>query len=244
VAIVNAAMAAKFWPGGDAVGHRIGGADPKNPDWREIVGVVGDIQAIGNVAPTPYQMYRPFAQDTDHWLTFTVHVPGAIGGLPEAARRAIAGVDTDLAVYQLGSVQTIGDQFNANLYLIEHMLTIAAVLGLLLALVGIYGVIANLAVQRTQEIGVRMALGAGTGAVLWLVLSDGVRLGLVGTCIGLVLSFGLSRGLAAVTPGIPGGDSAMIFGLAALLVVATLLACLVPALRATHVDPVEALRAE
>jgi len=244
VAIINAAMAAKFWPGGDSVGHRIGSADPRNPDWKEIVGVVGDIKALGNVAPTPYQMYRPFAQDTDHWLTFTVHVPGAIGGLPEAARRAIAGVDSDLAVYQLGSVQTIGDLFNANLYLIEHMLTIAAVLGLLLALVGIYGVIANLAVQRTQEIGVRIALGAGTGAVLWLVLRDGVRLGLVGTGIGLVLAYGLSRGLTAVMPGIPGNDSAMIVGLAALLVAATTLACLVPAFRATHVDPVEALRAE
>jgi len=244
VAIINAAMAAKFWPGGDAVGHRIGGTDPKNPDWKEIVGVVSDIQALGNVAPTPYQMYRPFAQDTDHWLTFTVHVPGAIGGLPEAARRAVAGVDSDLAVYQLGSVQTIGDLFNSNLYLIEHMLTIAAVLGLLLALVGIYGVIANLAVQRTQEIGVRIALGAGTGAVLWLVLRDGVRLGFVGTGIGLVLAYGLSRGLTAVMPGIPGNDNAVMLGLAALLVAATLLACLIPALRATHVDPVEALRAE
>jgi predicted permease len=244
VAIINTAMAAKFWPGGDAVGHRIGGTDPKSPDWKEIVGVVSDIQTLGNVAPTPYQMYRPFAQDTDHWLTFTVHTTGAIGGLPEEARRAVGGVDSDLAVYQLGSAQAIGDQYNANLYLIEHMLTIAAVLGLLLALVGIYGVIANLAVQRTQEIGVRMALGAGTGAVLWLVMRDGVRLGFVGTGIGLVLAFGLSRGLSAVIPGVPGSDNALMVGLAALLVAATLLACLVPALRSTHVDPVEALRAE
>ncbi len=244
VTIVNAAMAAKFWPGGRAVGHRIGGADPRNPDWKEIVGVVNDIQALGNIAPTAYQMYRPFAQDTDHWLTFAAHTTGAIGGLPEAARRAVAGVDSDLAVYQLGSAQAIGELFNANLYLIEHMLTIAAVLGLLLALVGIYGVIANLAIQRTREIGVRIALGARPGAVLWLVLSDGIRLGLVGTGIGLVLAFGLSRGLAAAVPGVPGNDAALMFGLAALLVVATLLACLVPALRSTHVNPVEALRVE
>ena len=189
-------------------------------------------------------MYRPFAQDTDHWLTFAAHTTGAIGGLPEAARRAVAGVDSDLAVYQLGSAQAIGELFNANLYLIEHMLTIAAVLGLLLALVGIYGVIAHLAIQRTREIGVRIALGARPGAVLWLVLSDGIRLGLVGTGIGLVLAFGLSRGLAAAVPGIPGNDAALMFGLAALLVVATLLACLVPALRSTHVNPVEALRVE
>jgi len=244
VVIINAAMAAKFWPTGDAIGHRIGGTDPKNPDWREIIGVVSDIQSVGGVASTPFQMYRPFAQDTDHWLAFAVHARGATGGLPEAAHRAIAGVDADLAVYQLGTADSINDSFFANLYLVEHMLTIAAVLGLLLALVGIYGVIANLAVQRTQEIGIRIALGAGAGAVIWLVLRDGVRLGLIGTAIGLVLALGLNRGLDAVIPGIPGGDTAVVLGLAVLLVAATLLACLLPALRSTHVDPVEALRAE
>jgi predicted permease len=244
VAVINAAMAAKYWPAGDAIGHRIGGTSPKDPDWKQIVGIVNDIPAIGNLAATPYQVYRPFVQDIDHWLSFTVHTRGSTAGLPEAARRVVAGFDPDLAVYQLGTADSLMEKFTANMYLIQHMLTIAAALGLLLALVGIYGVIANLAVQRTQEIGVRMALGAGTGDVLWFVLRDGVRLAVMGTAAGLFLAFGLTKALGAALPGIYGQDYGTMLGLAALLVVAALVACWVPALRATHVNPVEALRAE
>jgi predicted permease len=244
VAIINAAMAAKFWPAGDAIGHRIGGTNPKDPDWKQIVGIVNDIPTLGGVAASPYQVYRPFAQDTDHWLSFTVHARGSTAGLPEAARRVVARFDPDLAVYQLGTADSMMEKFSANFFLIEHLLMIAAGFGLLLALVGIYGVIANLAVQRTQEIGVRMALGAGTGDVLWLVLRDGVRLAVIGTAIGLVLAFGLTRALSAAIQGVYGQDLVVMLGLAAMLVIATLVASWVPAIRATHVNPVEALRAE
>jgi hypothetical protein len=217
VAIINAAMAAKFWPAGDAIGHRIGGTNPKDPDWKQIVGIVNDIPTLGGVATA---------------------------GLPEAARRVVARFDPDLAVYQLGTADSMMEKFSANFFLIEHLLMIAAGFGLLLALVGIYGVIANLAVQRTQEIGVRMALGAGTGDVLWLVLRDGVRLAVIGTAIGLVLAFGLTRALSAAIQGVYGQDLVVMLGLAAMLVIATLVASWVPAIRATHVNPVEALRAE
>ena len=244
VVIINRAMANQFWPKGDAIGHRIGNTDPRNPDWREIVGIVNDIPSIYGPALTPFQTYRPFAQDTDHWLSFVILCRGAPSGLTDDARRAVSRVDSDLAVYLLGTVDSLIEQGGANFTLVEQLLTIAALLGLLLAVVGIYGVIANLAVQRTQEIGVRMALGARTGTVLWLILKEGVLLAAAGTAIGLGLAFLLMRGLSLALPAIPGQDVPVVLGLGAILIAAALLACCVPALRATHVNPVDALRSE
>jgi predicted permease len=244
VVIINQAMARQFWPKGDAIGHRIGSTDARKPDWREIVGIVNDLPSTYGPALTPFQTYRPFAQDPDHWLTFTLFCKGAPSGLADDARRAIARADSDLAVYQLGTVDSILDQVGSGFTLVEQLLAIAALLGLLLAVVGIYGVIANLAVQRTQEIGVRMALGARPGSVLWLILKDGVRLAAFGTGIGLVLALLLTRGLSLALPTIPGQDIPVILGLAAVLVASSLVACCLPALRATHVNPVDALRAE
>lgn len=244
VVIINQAMARQFWPKGDAIGHRIGSTDAKKPDWREIVGIVNDIPSTYGPALTQFQTYHPFAQDPDHWLTFTLLCKGTPSGLTDDARRAIAKADPDLAVYLLGTVDSIIEQLGSGFTLVEELLTIAALLGLLLAVVGIYGVIANLAVQRTQEIGIRMALGAQTGAVLWLILREGVRLAVVGTGIGLVLALLLTRGLSLALPTIPGQDVPIIAALAAILMAAALLACTLPALRATHVNPVDALRAE
>ncbi|HTU01148.1 MAG TPA: FtsX-like permease family protein, partial [Candidatus Sulfotelmatobacter sp.] len=244
VVVINRAMAAQFWPKGDAIGHRIGSNDPRNPDWREIVGIVNDIPSPYVPALTPFQTYRPFAQDPDHWLSFSLLCKGAPSGMTDAARRAISRVDPDLAVYNLGTVDSIIEQLGSNFTLVEQLLTIAALLGLLLAVVGIYGVIANLAVQRTQEIGVRMALGARTGTVVWLILREGARLAAMGTGIGLVLAFLLTRGLSLALPTIPGQDPLIVVSLALVLAAAALLACSLPAVRATHVNPVDALRAE
>jgi putative ABC transport system permease protein len=246
VVIINAAMAAQFWPHGDAIGHSIGDPDPKNPQWREIVGIVADIRFPANLGPmmTQFETYRPIEQDPEHWLAFTLHAKGRVESLADDARKAVAKVDPDLAVYNLLTVDDSIEKSSANMYVVEGMLTIAAGLGLLLALVGIYGVVANLAVQRTQEIGIRMALGAQSRSVLWLILKNGAWLASLGTAIGLILAFALSKGLTLAMPEIEGQDSIMILTLAVLLAGATLLACWLPALRATRVNPVEALRAE
>jgi len=124
------------------------------------------------------------------------------------------------------------------------LLEIAALLGLFLALLGIYGVVANLAIQRTQEIGIRMAMGAQNSSILWLILRNGLSLAAMGTGIGLVLAFALTRGLRAAIPEIPGQDPLLVGILAVLLVAATLLACWLPARRATRIDPIVALRDE
>jgi putative ABC transport system permease protein len=246
VVVINSAMAKQFWPKGDAIGHRIGGTDPSNPGWQEIVGIVNEVQLAGNpsVPETHFQMYRPFTQDPEHWLTLSVHSVGPVENLAETVRLTVARVDPDLAVYGLSTAHDSIEKAGKNMSLVGQLLSFAAALGLLLSLVGIYGVIANLALQRTQEIGIRMALGAEAAAVLWLILRNGVKLAAVGTGIGLVMAFLLTWGLQKGMPFIPGRDPALVLGLAALLVAATLFACWLPAQRATRVNPVEALRAE
>jgi predicted lysophospholipase L1 biosynthesis ABC-type transport system permease subunit len=244
--IVNASMAKQFWPGGDAIGHRIGGTDPAKPGWQEIVGIVNDVQLAGSPSPSNnrFQAYRPLDQDPEHWLALSVHSIGPSGTLAESVRQTASRVDPDLALYGLMTAKDSIDRAGRNVAIVGQLLTFAALLGLLLSLVGIYGVIANLAVQRTQEIGIRMALGAQAKSVLWLILRNGVLLASIGTAIGLGLAFALSWVLGRAMPNIPGGDPYVVLGLAALLASATLFACWLPALRATRVDPVEALRAE
>jgi len=247
VVLINRAMADALWPKGDAIGHRIGTlADPKKPDWREIVGIVGDVKYVrhqGSGEPR-YQTYHPVAQDPDHYLTFTLHGTGAMAAIAEAARLAISRIDPDLAVYGLMTVDQVIDISDRNMVLVERLLEIAALLGLFLALLGIYGVVANLAIQRTQEIGIRMAMGAQNSSILWLILRNGLSLAAMGTGIGLVLAFALTRGLRAAIPEIPGQDPLLVGILAVLLVAATLLACWLPARRATRIDPIVALRDE
>ncbi len=247
VVIINRAMAQQLWPHGDALGHRIGIlADPKKPDWREIVGIVGDVTFVRNwnsEAP-PLQTYHPLAQDPDHYLTFTLHAAGAAASIAEDARRAITRVDPDVAVFGLMTVDELIARSGSDMVLVEQLLSIAALLGLFLALVGIYGVVAHLAVQRTHEIGIRMAIGAQRSSILWLILRNGAVLAAVGTSLGVLLAFGLVRVLSLAMPRIHGQDPVLVAVLAVLLAGATLLACWLPARRATRIDPLVALREE
>jgi ABC-type antimicrobial peptide transport system permease subunit len=208
------------------------------------VGIVSDVHFIGdwNAGGPQLQSYHPIAQDPDHWLSFALHSGAYSPSLLGAARRAIADVDPDLAVYNLSTVDARIEQSAHNEVLVGQLLSVAALLGLLLALVGIYGVIANLALQRTQEIGIRMALGAQRRDVLWLILRNGAKLAAAGTAAGLLLAFALVRGLGAAMPDMPGQDPLLVGILALLLAAATLLASWVPARRATRIDPIIALR--
>jgi ABC-type antimicrobial peptide transport system permease subunit len=136
------------------------------------------------------------------------------------------------------------EQITRSFDMVSSMLGVFAFIGLVLSAVGIYGVIANLVAQRTSEIGIRIALGAQKGDVLWLVLGQGVRLALVGTAIGLACAFGLDQLLKAALPGIPGGDPAAVACVSVLMAAVAVFACWLPARRATRVDPIIALRAE
>ncbi len=250
VALINESMAKTLFPGESAVGRRIGSPDPTNRGWVEIVGVVADNTfAVSFVPPaTRALVLRPLAQETWNYVTVTVRAQSP-APLAESMRRVIAELDSDLPLQQFGTVRQVITQFTSSSTMISTILMVFAALGLFLAAIGLYGVIARTVVQRTPEIGVRLALGAQAGDVIRLVLVSGIRLALLGAVIGLLGAYGVAQLLAAISPGIaqavPAGTTATLIALVTGLLLGTAgLACWLPARRAAKVDPMVALRAE
>jgi predicted permease len=244
--VVNEALAKQFWPGQSAVGKQLGRADADDKRRYEVIGVVRDVGFAGNPsAPdTRLQVYAPLVQEPWSFLSIALRTTAAPGTLAPALRTAIADIDPDLPAYNIRTVEQSLERLSRNFRLTNQLLTGFALLGLLLAAIGLYGVIAGLVVQRTSEFGIRLALGAQPASVLWLVLRKGLRLALLGTVVGLAGTFGLVRLFAALIPGLPGQDWLLIAGTALALLAVTLFACWLPARRATKVDPLVALRAE
>jgi predicted permease len=246
VAIVSKSLAEKFWPGEDPIGKRIGGTDPVKPDWSEVVGVVNDVVGSIRIAryETPYQIYRPWFQDTFRFLIFSVRTGADPHSVVEGARKALADVEPDIAATILAPARDTMEDNMSGIVLVQRMLDVMALLGLLLSTIGIYGVVANVATERTQEIGVRMALGAGSADVQWLFMRSGIILAVLGSGIGLLASVGLVMALDRLVQIVPGNDPWVIAGVGVMLAVIALLACWIPAWRATKVDPTVSLRAE
>ena len=246
VVIVNETMAAQLWPGESPIGKRIGGGDPANPSWWEVVGVVNDTHFALSVTPPPsaFQFYRPIAQTGGNWITLALRTQRDEPSLGHALREAVRQIDPDIAVHNLNTVNAVIARDASNYSTTNSMLFAFAILGLLLAAVGIYSVTANLVVQRTREIGVRVALGAQMRDVIALVLKKGVLLVALGTGLGLTGIFGTQRLLAAFLPVSLGSDMPLLCVSVAVLVGSALLACWIPARRATRVDPMIALRNE
>jgi putative ABC transport system permease protein len=246
VVIINQAMAQKFWPGESPLGKRIGGTDPANPNWSEIIGVTNNISAAFEISPPESlnEVYRPWAQNNNRFLTFAVHSAHDPRALEKDVRKVLAGVEPNIAITYMATAEESMASNMGGFNLVRRLLVEIAALGLLLSAVGIYGVIANLVSERTQEVGIRMALGAQASDVRWLFLRSGIRLALIGTGIGVLGSFGLMRLLAQSLAIVPGNDPWVIVAVAALLIGVALLACWLPAWRATKVSPLIALRAE
>jgi putative ABC transport system permease protein len=245
VAIVNASLARALFPNGNAVGQHISVADPQNPVWAEIVGIMPDIKMAlaGLVDPIPFQVLRPLAQEPWNYVTVAVRSDRP-ELLIQPMLQAIAGLDPNLAVQHFDTVdQAIARAFG-SLSMIRIVLICFAGLGLFLAALGLYGVIARLVAQRTPEIGIRMALGAQRRDVTWLILGSGLRLISYGAALGLIGSIGLyfllSRWSQAPSINVP----AVFAAITAILLVVGLVACWLPARRATRVNPMIALRAE
>lgn len=253
--IINEAMARTFWPGESAVGQRItwpGGTimaggdvsiDATGPNWIEIVGVVNDVRFATKLgAPvTRLQVYRPFAQDPLGYAAIAMRANGDPSALVEPLRRVVADLDADLAVRDLSTVSDIVRENVANFRLLVRVLGGFALLGLLLAALGIYGVIAHVVAQRTREIGVRIALGAEVRDVLRLVLGAGIRLAAAGAVIGVVGSLVLARLLRSIVPALPTHGPWPIAVVTTALIAVALFACYLPARRATRVDPMTTL---
>ena len=247
VAIINESMAHALFPNGSPLGRRIGSPDPANRGWVQIVGIIPDQRmALGFIPPaTRFQVYRPLAQETWNYVTVTVRAP-APELLAEQARRAVWELDADIPIQQMSTVKQLIAIGSNGLGMVSSILVSFALLGLFLSALGLYGVVAYLVLQRTPEIGVRLALGAQPHNVIWLVLGSGIRLTLIGTTFGLLGACGLARLLAAIAPDpeMPPQGPLAVIGAILLLNTISLLACWLPARRATKVDPLTALRAE
>src|SRR5438034_318591 len=228
VVIINETMARVFWPAGSPIGQRIDGA--------EIVGVVSNVRYPANPAElaTPFQTYRPFAQEPRGSLNVALRGNNVSA---ETLRRAVADVDPDQPVGEPGPARADVGRSLDNWAVGGRLLSIFALLGLSLAVLGIYGVISGFVVRRTDEIRVRMALGAQLRDVLWLVVGKGLRLALVGTAIGLVGAIAITRLLASVLPELPASDPLVILFVAVVLLAITIVACGLRARRAATVDP-------
>jgi putative ABC transport system permease protein len=248
VAIVNNAFARKFWPNGNALGKRVA-FSRNNPKWYEIVGVVGNVKHRGLDIQDSPELYIPAFQplfDDGSVPALYVAVRTATDPLQlaPAMRGEVSAIDSDQPVYSLMTMdQRISDSIAPRRFNM-FILGLFAGLALILAAIGIYGIMAFSVVQRTREIGVRMALGASTQDVLKLVMRNGFKLALIGIVVGLLAAFAATRVLASLLYDVSATDPVIFLIDAVLLAIAALLACYIPARRATKVDPLVALRYE
>ncbi len=242
VAIVNEAMARYFWPAQDPIGKLIKVGVQEN--WSPVVGVVSNIrQHHLDQAPRP-AVYVPYEQDTWPFMAFVVRTGMEPAAAVSAVRAAVRSVDKDQPIYNVRTMDEVVSASLASKRLSMVLLGLFALVAVALACIGIYGVMAYAVAERTHEIGVRMALGAKSGAVLRLVVVHGLRLAFVGIAAGLILSLAAARLLSRLLYGVSPWDPLTFAGIALLLVSMAAVASLIPARRAVQVDPVIALRIE
>jgi putative ABC transport system permease protein len=244
VAIVSEATAHHFWPGEDAVGKHISGACGDEKTWCQVVGVVGDLKQHHLEQASRLAVYVPFAQDPWAFFAIVVRTKLEPASAASAVEGAIHSVDRDEPVYNVRTMRDVEAASLSPQRLQIALIGLFAALALVLACMGIYGVMAYSVAQRTGEMGVRMALGAQTSNVLGLVLGEGLRLAVLGAAIGLAGSFFAARLLSGMLFGVTPSDPLTFAGVAIVLVLVALLACYIPARRATRVDPLVALRYE
>jgi putative ABC transport system permease protein len=242
VVIVSKGGAKKIFGNEDPLGKTLLIGSASIPS--QIVGVVGDVRSRKVAEPDDVDLYRPWTQDNYNFLSIDVRSRLSTEAVTKLARGALAKVDPGLAVALPQSMDAIVAQAVGQTRLMTWLLGIFAGVALLLASIGIYGAVAYSVAQRTTEIGVRMALGAQTRDVLQLVVRQGMAPVLGGLAIGIVATFGLGQLVAAQLYQVSAHDPLLLVAAATLLAITALLACLLPARRATHVDPVQALRAE
>jgi predicted permease len=245
VAIINRSLAVKLYGNADPIGRRVAnciGGPPEQPVWREIVGVVGDVHANGLSNDTPNEVYTPTPQFSQSQLTLVVRSNIDTPSLLPSIRRTVAAIDPMLP---LAKVQTMEDAIGRSLSLPRFnmwLLTLLGATGLILAVVGIYGVISYFVTQRTRELGVRMALGASTASVRWMIVRQGLVLGTLGVAIGSAVSYGATRLMRSQLFGVTTHDPVTFTLVSAILVATAVAASYLPARRATRIDPLEALR--
>jgi putative ABC transport system permease protein len=250
VAIINETMARAFWPNENALGKRFklgSGADSPHP-YRTVVGIVADVRQMGVDEPVKAEMYFPYRQISTHWFfgprDLVVRTSAEPTNLIAAVRAAIRAVDPNQPVSNVDTLaEVLGGEMKARRLGIT-LLTAFAALALLLAALGIYGVLSYFVAQHTREFGVRLALGAQPRDLLELVIGNSMKLTLTGVVLGVLGALALTRALHSLLFGVSAADPLTFALVALLLMFVALLACYIPARRATKVDPMMALRFE
>ena len=228
------------------LGRRLAQADGDNPLWGEIVGVVSDVEpTVSDANPVTSQVYQPLAQEPRRQNEIAVRTSGlAPSTLIDHIRATMAELDPDLPVRKLQAADVTIDRANYQVAIGRDIFTGMALLGLGLASLGIYGIIARTMAQRTGEFAIRLALGAGLGDITRLVLTSGVKLALAGSVLGLFGALGVCRLMASLNPGMHLNSPLVLVGTTLLLIAVALVACWIPARRAGKVDAMSVLRAE
>jgi putative ABC transport system permease protein len=249
--MIDERLARRFWPGVDAVGRRM--AEPDSPQdivtpgpnirWLTIVGVVSEIRMSGLVETEDRAgaVYFPLSQRPQANMTLAVRSEGDPVALTSPVRRALSEIDPELPLF---SVRSMTDRVDASLVdrRTPMVLTVVfAAVALFLAALGMYGVLAYQVSQRTREIGIRMALGSGTGTIFRLIVGEGVLLLAAGSLVGIAGAFAIRRGLQSQLYGVGPMDPKVLFAVVCVLGVVSLLASTIPARRAARIDPVIAL---
>ncbi len=243
--LVNHSLAAKYWPGENAVGRRITfSPDPKEEDWRTIVGVVGDVKDRPESAAAVPAFYFSLAQVPFRQVTLAVRTGGDPSGMVAAIRHEVQTLDPNVPLADIKTLETVTAKAVAGRRFAFWLVGGFAATALALAAIGIYGVLSYLVTQRARELGVRIALGAQARDVIQLTLRQGMRPTLLGVALGLAGAFALTRWMSSLLFGISATDPGTFIASAVLLVLVALLPCWLPARRAARVDPMQALRYE
>jgi predicted permease len=242
VAIIDQKMADRFWPHGDAIGKRIRQSD--DSPWATIVGVVGVVKEYGLDTDTRMVAYYAHAQRPRGTMYVVARTTTDLSSTTAAIIHLVNAMNPDVPVYDIATMEQRVQDSMARQRFAMTMLGAFAGFAMILATIGIYGVMSFLVTQGTADIAIRMALGARRGSILSLVLQQGMRVVLVGIVVGLIAAFGLTHIMNSLLFGVTATDPFTFFSVLGLLFIVTLCACLFPAGRAMRIDPMVALRTE
>ncbi|UCC32561.1 MAG: ABC transporter permease, partial [Phycisphaerales bacterium] len=245
VVIVSENLASRFWPNEDPIGKRLKyGAPDSDAQWRTVIGVTGDVKHAGVEREARLETYRPYAQTPWQFVVVIAQTQGDPAAATSAVQQTIWDLDPDLALYRVRTMEDVVFHRHGVWGVYATLLGVFAAIALLIAAVGLYGVMAYSVSQRVHEIGIRMALGAQAPHVLRLVVTRSAIMALVGVAVGTALALALGSALRAIMYGISPADPLTFLAVGSVMLVAALLAGFMPARRATRVDPAVALRCE
>jgi putative ABC transport system permease protein len=242
VAVISESLARRYFPSENPLGRHIGGKTEADGGWMTVVGVVNDVRYSWIVKEDVPTIYRSFRQAPPYYTTVVLRTAGDPLKFVSAARAEIAAVDANLPLYNIKPMDKVITESIVGIAYVATMMAVLGAIALVLASVGVFGVMSYSVSERTHEIGIRMSMGAQTGNVLALVLRSGMLLTVLGLAIGLPVAFLLAQALSSLLYGVQAADPASFIGLPLLLLAVAGIACYLPARRAAHLDPLRALR--